>query len=90
MNLLQTFHWRPNRHEGPAGWPDHCLAASVREHLYACAVLPDEIRRRAEDARRTARRLIKDNRQLADGADVLMREAEAAIAAFRETMTRFP
>jgi hypothetical protein len=53
-------------------------------------VLPDEIRRRAEDARRTARRLIKDNRQLADRADVLMREAEAAIAAFRETMTRFP
>ena len=66
------------------------LTASVREHLYACAVLPDEIRRRAEDARRTARRLIKDNRQLADRADVLMREAEAAIAALRETMTRFP
>jgi hypothetical protein len=46
-------------------------------------VLPDEIRRRAEDARRTARRLIKDNRQFADRADVLMREAEAAIAALR-------
>jgi hypothetical protein len=48
------------------------LTASVREHLYACAVLPAEIRRRAEDARRTARRLLKDNRQLADRADVRM------------------
>lgn len=64
------------------------LTDSLRGHLYGCALLPVEVRQRAQDAREAARRLVKDSSQLRDQADVLMREAEAAIAALRETMRR--
>ena len=67
----------------------HCradLTESLRGHLYACAMLPAEVRQRAREVRDVARRLVKDRRQLSDRADVLMREAEAAMAALRETM----
>jgi hypothetical protein len=57
----------------------------MRGHLYSCAMLPEEVRRRAREARDAAGKLIK---QAADRADSLMREAEAAIAALRETMRR--
>jgi hypothetical protein len=51
-------------------------------------MLPGEVRRRAREARAAAQRLVKNSHQLSDRADVLMREAEAAIAALRETMRR--
>jgi transposase-like protein len=64
------------------------LTESLRGHLYACTMLPEEVQRRAQDVRDTARRLAKHSSQLRDLADVLMREAEAATAALRETMQR--
>jgi len=64
------------------------LTESIRSHLYSCARLPVEIRQRAEEVRDAARRLVKESQQLTDRADVLMREAEAAVASLRETMQR--
>jgi hypothetical protein len=63
------------------------LTERVREHLYGCALLPGEVRWSANEARAAARRLVNDD-QLHDQADVLMREAKAAIATLRETMRR--
>jgi hypothetical protein len=63
------------------------LTERLREHLYNCLMLPGEVRRKAREARAAARRLVQES-QLADQADVLMREAEATIAALRETMQR--
>jgi hypothetical protein len=51
-------------------------------------MLPAEVRQRAREARDAARRLVKYGSELRDHADVLMREAEAAVAALRETMQR--
>jgi len=53
------------------------LTASVRAHLFSCHVLPDEIRRRAQEVRSAAQVLIKHSQELADRSDVLIREAEA-------------
>ena len=69
----------------------HChtdLTENVRAHIYECTVLPVEVRLRARAARDAARRLVKQSSELTDRADVLMREAEAAIAALRDTMRR--
>jgi len=60
------------------------LTDRLREHLYGCTLLPGEVRRRAREARAASRRLVKE-RQPSDH-NILMREAEAAIAALRETM----
>jgi len=49
-------------------------------------MLPEELRRRLHAAREAVGKLIK--RSASDPADVLKREAEAAIAALRETMQR--
>jgi hypothetical protein len=62
------------------------LTESVRAHLYSCAILPAELRRRLHAAREAVGRLIM--RSASDPADVLKREAETAIAALRETMRR--
>jgi len=64
------------------------LTERLREHLYGCVLLPGEVRRRAREARAAARQLVlvKGSDQLHDRADVLTREAEAAIAALREIM----
>jgi hypothetical protein len=62
------------------------LMEQVREHVYNCTVLPSEVRRRAREARAAARMLVKESHQATDRADVLMREAEAAVAALRETI----
>ena len=64
------------------------LTESLRGHIYSCAMLPEEVRRRAREARDAAAKLRKQAHQAADRADGLMREAEAAIAALRETMRR--
>ena len=64
------------------------LTESIRAHLYACAMLPEELRRRARVVRETAQRLVKQSHQLADRADVLMREVEVTVAKLRETWRR--
>ena len=66
------------------------LTDNIRAHLYGCAKLPVAIRRRAQAAREAARSLVKESHQLSDAADVLLREAEAALHALRETMRRSP
>jgi len=63
------------------------LTEQLREHLYNCLMLPGEVRRKAREARAAARRLVKES-QFSDQAEVLIREAEAAIAALHETMRR--
>jgi hypothetical protein len=62
------------------------LTESVRSHLYGCALLPEEVRRRAQALREAAQKLVKHGHELADRADVLMREAEVARDAFMATM----
>ena len=62
------------------------LLDSVRAHLYTCSTLPVEVRRLAQVASEAARALVKRGRELGDRADVLMREAEAALSARRETI----
>ena len=62
------------------------LTDSVRAHLYGCAMLPAEVRRRAVAARAAARDLIKRSQQLHDNADVLMREAEVALDESRKAL----
>ncbi len=49
-------------------------------------MLPEEVDLRAREARDATSKLIGQNYQAAGGADVLMRVAEAAIAALRDTM----
>jgi hypothetical protein len=60
----------------------------MRSHLYACVLVPTEVRLRAKDAREAARKLIKESQQLASRGDVVMREAEAVIAALRDAIGR--
>jgi hypothetical protein len=62
------------------------LTESVRAHLYSCAMLPEELRRGLHAAREAVGKLIQ--RSASTLPDVLKREAEAAIAALRETMQR--
>jgi hypothetical protein len=59
-------------------------------HLYGCSMLPAEVRRRAQAAREAARSLVKQSGQLNDRVDVLLREAEAALYALRDTMRQAP
>ena len=66
------------------------LTDSVREHLYGCRLLPQSVRRLATAARDAARILVKETQQLRATADVLTREAEAAVAALRETLRQPP
>lgn len=61
---------------------------STREHLYACSMLPEAVRARAQQVRDIARKLVKESERLSSVAYVLMAEAEAAIAELRETMRR--
>ena len=42
-------------------------------------MLPEEMRRKARQARATAQRLLKQSPELSADADVLLREVEAAI-----------
>ena len=57
------------------------LTENVRSHLYGCAMLPAEVRLRAQAVREAAQRLVKETQQLRDRSDVLIREAEAALFA---------
>jgi hypothetical protein len=78
---------------GPlAGGTDRCprcredLTGSVRAHLYSCAMLPSAVRGRAQEIRAATQQLVKHAGQLRDRADVLMREAEVAVALLRDAM----
>jgi len=62
----------------------------VRAHLYRCTTLPDKVRRKANAARDTTRRLVKRFRELAGDGDVLRRETEVALRSLRETMRGLP
>ena len=62
------------------------LTDGVRAHLYSCAMLPEEVRRRARETRAVTQKLVKQSSQLQDCADVLMREAEVGVAALRAAM----
>jgi len=50
-------------------------------------MLPEELRRRLQAARAAVGKLVK--RSASDPADVLKREAQAAVSALRETMRHF-
>lgn len=77
---------------GPSGDTDRCpkcrrdLTDSVRAHLYRCAILRAEGLRQAQETRVASQKLVTQNGQLQDTADVLMREAEVALAAHRAAM----
>ena len=72
-------------------WCNADLTDSIRAHLYGCTMLPALVRRRAQAARETVRDLVKpSHHQLGDRADVLMREAEAALHALRATIRQPP
>ena len=62
------------------------MTDNVRSHLYGCAVLPAEVRQKAQTLREAARHLVKESRQLRGRADVLAREAEAAVEANRRAL----
>src|SRR5262245_56404522 len=68
------------------------LTESVRAHLFRCAMLPSEIRLRAQAVREAAQHLLKRSEQLRDRSDVLIREAEARLferqRALREAMSK--
>src|SRR5262245_10865247 len=75
------------------------LTEDVRAHLFRCAMLPVEVRLRAQAVRDAAHRLVKQSQQLRDNSDVLIREAEAALferqralhqAMSRQAMSRRP
>jgi len=71
-------------------WCHTDLTDSIRAHLYSCAMLPAEVRRRAQAPRDAARSLVKRGVGLRDGAGVAMREAEAAIQSLREALRKAP
>jgi len=71
-------------------WCHTDLTDSIRAHLYGCAMLPGQVRRRAQAAREAARSLVKQSHQLRDAADLARREAEATLYALRETIRRSP
>src|SRR5438445_3789894 len=64
-------------------WCHTDLTDSIRAHLYGCAMLPVEVRRRARAAREAMRSLVKQSHQLRDAADMAVREAEGALHAPR-------
>ena len=64
------------------------LTASIRAHLTACAMLPEQLRQRVKEAREVTLRLIERSYQLSDRTDVLIREVEAALDALNETRER--
>jgi hypothetical protein len=70
-------------------WCHTDLTDSIRAHLYGCAMLPVEVRRRAQAAREAARSLV-ESFQLRGTVDGLERQAEASLHALRETMRQAP
>ena len=64
------------------------LSDTIRTHLAVCAMLPQHLRQRVQEARETTQRLLKQGHQLLDRSAVLVREIEAALAELNETRDR--
>ena len=62
------------------------LTESARSHVYRCAMLPSDVRVKAQAVRDAAEHLMKRSQELCDAADVLMREAEAALSEAQEAL----
>ena len=63
------------------------LTDRLRAHLYGCAMLPVEVRRRAQTAREAVRSLVKQStQQHVRSTARLVAEAEAALYALRDTI----
>jgi hypothetical protein len=62
------------------------LTEAVRAHLFRCAMLPSEIRFRAQAVREASQRLVKCAQELRDKPDVLIREVEAALFESRKAL----
>ena len=62
------------------------LTEAARAHLFSCELLPEEIRRKAQEVRDAAQQLLKRTQQLSDTSDVLRREKEAALFQARESL----
>jgi len=77
-------HWG-----GKSGKTD--LTDSIRAHLYGCAMLPVDVRRRAQAAREAARGLVKQSaQQHVRSIAQLVAETEAALYALRDTIRQGP
>ncbi len=61
------------------------VIGSVRSHLNGCAALPATVREKARQSREAAQRLVKQNPELGDRADALMRELEVTLRSLWET-----
>jgi hypothetical protein len=67
------------------------LTDRIRAHLYGCAILPVEVRRRAQAAREAARSLVKHSaEQHVRSIAQLVAEADAALYALRGTIRQAP
>jgi hypothetical protein len=67
------------------------LTDSIRAHLYGCAMLPVEVRRRAQAAREAARSLVKQSaQQHVRSIAQLVAETEAALYALRDAIRHLP
>jgi hypothetical protein len=67
------------------------LTDSIRAHLYGCAMLPVEVRRRAQAAREAARSLVKQSaQQHVRSIAQLVAETEAALHELRDTIRQAP
>jgi hypothetical protein len=62
------------------------LTENVRSHVYGCGILPDEVREKAKALREVAARLVTQSQQLRGQADLLIREAEAAVEQNRRAL----
>jgi len=71
-------------------WCHTDLTDSIRAHFYGCAMLPAEVRRRAQAAREAGRSLVRQSQRLRDAADLARREAEATLHALRNAMRQSP
>jgi hypothetical protein len=72
-------------------WCHTDLTDSIRAHLYGCAMLPVEVRRKAQAAREAARSLVKQSAQEhVRSIAQLVAEAEAALYALRDTIRQAP
>jgi hypothetical protein len=64
------------------------LTETVRAHLFRCAMLPQEVQLRARAVREAAQLLVKRTQEATNNADadILIREAEAALLESRKAL----